>query len=128
MVKAQRKGTVARFTEGIWKTGIPARAGWVPVSETETERVLPKEIVDMSIIHKETLPKQETAPEVKKKDVAAKSVNLKPTATSTLTARVDIATGKPQTAAAPKGTKKPPAKAKARPKAKPKTKSDADRK
>ena len=115
MIKAIRKGTVAKFTEGIWKTGIPARAGWVPVGEAQTERVLPKEIIDMSVVQKESLPKEQPA-EVKKKDAAAKSIDLKPTATSTLTADVKVASPKPAS--------KPKPKAAAKKKAAPKTKGD----
>lgn len=72
MIRAIKKGTVAKFTDGIWRTGIPQKAGWVPLDEEKQEKVIPKEIIDMSMSQAATLPSQEP-PVVKKNDVAEKS-------------------------------------------------------
>ena len=76
MVNATKKGSTAKFTDGIWKTGIPQKAGWAAIDGTEVERILPKSIVDMSEIRKEEIA--EVVPKPKKKSVAEKSDEVKP--------------------------------------------------
>ena len=51
-VKAIKNGLVATFPEAIWSSGAPQRAGYVLADEEQPEKILPKEIVDMSTVRK----------------------------------------------------------------------------
>lgn len=68
-IKAYRNGTTARFPLSVWKSGIPAKAGWQLLSEEKAEVVIPKEIVDMSVAQK-----QEITGVVEKKKAAEPAV------------------------------------------------------
>ena len=71
-VKAVRNGTTARFPLSVWKSGIPAKAGWQLITEEQkVAEVIPKEIVDMSIKKKAEItevPGVATPTTEKKKD------------------------------------------------------------
>lgn len=83
MIKATKKGTSAKFPEAVWKTGIPQKAGWVAIDETDSVKLIPKAIVELSDVQKRriaeptvpgvtVIPKQEIEP-VKKKAVAPRA-------------------------------------------------------
>ena len=46
MIKAWKNGSFTTFTEFDWKTGGPQRAGWVPESEEQQEKIVPAKILD----------------------------------------------------------------------------------
>lgn len=70
-VHATRKGTTARFTDAIWKSGIPQKAGWLALEPSTNQTVLPKEIVDMSEQQKDAIV---GVGEIKKKAAAPAAV------------------------------------------------------
>lgn len=57
MVIAQRKGVKARFSDAIWRTGIPSKNGWIPEETPDIKKEIPSDIIHMAEMRKSQVDK-----------------------------------------------------------------------